>query len=90
MKESCNLIKQKHIPVYNLKLCVEEKRFFFIQNQSIFYFELLLIWSYPLDQPKAHMLLLSLDKLECGWPRMTIPNQKYDLQSFLFLVTISI
>ena len=45
------------------------------------------MWSYPRDQPKAHMA--SVGKLACGWPRLNTPNQKHELQDFPSLVTIS-
>ena len=63
-------------------MCIKlkEKHFCFIQNQLIFYYELSLIWSHPLDQTKTH--IASLGKLGCGWQCLTTPYQQYGLQSF--------
>ena len=41
----------------------------------------------PSDKEIAHMGYLG--KLKCGWSHLVTPNKKYDLQSFPFLVAIS-
>ena len=89
IKELSNLIGKKLISVYNLKSYVlnSRKALSFIQNQLIYYFRLFLVWPYPPDQPKA--CTVSLEKLGRGWPHLTTPNQKYDIQISPFWMTSS-
>lgn len=95
---------EKHILLYNLTLMVfnwEKTLLFNSKSNNYFHFhslfsnslnyfhsELLSIWPYAPDQPKAHSA--SLWKLGCGWPCLTTPTQMYDHQSFPSLVTASV
>ena len=59
-----------------------------VEHQSFCYSELFLIWPWSPDKPTTHMT--SLGKFGSGQGHLAPINQKYDLQSFPSLLTISI
>ena len=68
-------------------MCTNEKHFRFSQKQLIFHSELFLIRPYPPDKPKANMA--SLGQFWSACTSQATPNQKFNLQYFPSLVTIS-
>ena len=68
-------------------MCTDEKHFRFSEKQLIFHSELFLIRPYPPDKPKANMA--SLGQFWSACTSQATPNQKFNLQYFPSLVTIS-
>lgn len=83
IKESYNLISQKHISVYNVKLSVLNCGKTLLLCKTLF-----LICPYPPDKLTASTL--SLSKFRIGWPHLDTPNHMYDLCKVSSLVSISL
>ena len=72
----------KNIFHYNLKLINWGQTLLFHSKLISALFRTNFYLMYPPDQSKTRML--TLGKRKCGWPRLAILHQKYDLQKFFF------